>query len=187
MIPVVRQLVEVGGRIRVHPHQPVQPPFRLIQDIGDTVGTFMTVGIVVVTKSFRIAAVGKEHLINRVGRRGYILQVIGGIVPPAGGVEIQAVSFSVRITHRDGIMHMTGVTQEGIVPTTLLTHILEWYLRRTGINIVAYLKWDRLHAMGSDDVGAGNGESGEIETGRLSERPERAGLFHLAAAEELLP
>lgn len=161
MIPIVCDLVVHFPGSRIHAVQPIQSPFDLVHDVGNAIRSRSPVGIIGIAKGFGMSLVGKEHLVDGIGRGGGVLQVVGGIVPAARYVD--GLATLGRVINDVAIVGVATVLQEGVVAATLLAHILQDKVGCPLIDRRADREVRRDRFPGSQVIGACGCEIAEIQ------------------------
>ncbi len=181
MVAVVGNLIEIQAGARIHTHHPLKPPPGLIENIGHTVGSRTTGGIILIGPHVRVLPVGKQELIHGICRSRQVLEIIGSIVPAAAHVEMLAVEAVVQ--HHKAVMLVALSIVDGIIAASLLAQIIQRKLVEpvAAIRVAAYIQARHIkHRAGSlilyrKAVITGSRHRRKIYTGRsLCRRPGSA-------------
>ena len=122
MVAVISNLIVELARFRIHAVQPIQSPFNFINNIGYTISSWPSVGVIGVAEGLWILLVGKEHLIDGVGGGGGVLQIVTGVMPTSS--DVQMLPRFGGVIDNVPIMYVATVVQVRIVATPLLTHVV---------------------------------------------------------------
>ena len=123
VVAVVGNLVIEFAWGGIHLVEPRQAPINLIDDVGDAVGAFQTVGLILVTEGSRALLPGEHHLVDGVGARGGVLQQVGRVVPAAAHVD--ALALLLGVVAHVGVLGVATVALERVEAAPLLTHVVE--------------------------------------------------------------
>ena len=161
MVPVIGNLVVKFSLGRVHPVQPVEPPFYFVHNVRDTVSSGVSGSVVSIAECFRVLQIGKHHLVNGIGRGCGILQIVGRVMPSSPDIDV--LSGLCRMIHDKAVMYMATVFQEGVVTASLLAHVIQQEVGRSVVYPVVDGEVGRYCFSGFQIVGSGCIKGTEVQ------------------------
>jgi hypothetical protein len=169
VVAVVGDLVEQHGVAGRHAHEPLQPVARLVQHVGAAVAPGPTVGLEPIGEGAGMIAIRHQEVGRRGGRRGHVLQVVGGIGPPAAHVHRVA---RTRRIDDDAVAPVHRIAEHRVPSGPLLAHVVEQGIGTAVVDMRADPERGRSHAVRLHLVAAASAQRGEVEPIGLDTWPE---------------